>query len=66
MSNQLVANESGEKTVLMLFHNDLRVHDNATLSHAAALADSGSLIMVYASELTDSQTPNWGQAYHFD
>lgn len=58
-----------KKTVLVLFHNDMRIHDNQTLSKAAQLAssrDDGTLILVYASELAASQTSNWGQAYHFD
>ena len=59
-----------KKTVLMLFHNDMRVYDNQTLLKAAQLAssrDDGILILVYAWELADSLTQsNWGPVYFFD
>ncbi|MEN2751180.1 DASH family cryptochrome [Psychrobacter sp. FBL11] len=59
-----------KKTVLMLFHNDIRVHDNETLITAAQLASShedGTLILVYVSFLAASLTKsNWGPAYCFD
>ncbi len=56
-----------DKVVLVLFHNDLRIHDNATLFKAAQKAESGQLLLVYAADLTDqlNQTA-WGQAYTFD
>lgn len=56
-----------KKTVLVLFHNDLRLHDNATLHKAAALADEGKLILTFAPTLADDlQSKNWSQAYSFD
>lgn len=58
-----------KKTVLMLFHNDMRVYDNHTLLKAAQLAssrDDGTLILVYASELADSLTQSkWGVSLFF-
>ncbi|WP_435980475.1 DASH family cryptochrome [Psychrobacter sp. DM4] len=66
MTNQHVGSELNHKVVLMLFHNDLRVHDNQALHTAARLADNGSLLLAYVSGLADSSTPNWGEAYHFD
>lgn len=65
MTNEQASDESDNKVVLMLFHNDLRVHDNQTLCTAARLADNGCLLLAYISKLADSVTPNWGQAYHF-
>lgn len=62
----MLMDNKSNNTVMMLFHNDLRVHDNATLNHAATLADNGSLLLVYALDLADSLTPKWGQAYRFD
>ncbi len=71
-----------KKVVLVLFHNDLRLHDNATLHKAVALAalannnvadsrlidsHAGKLILAYAPTLADDLPPkHWGQAYHFD
>ena len=56
-----------KKVVLVLFHNDLRLHDNATLQKAAALTDEGTLILTFAPTLADDFQPkNWGQAYSFD
>lgn len=69
MSNAPVNSLSTIKTSLVLFHNDLRVYDNATLVKAAQLADDndGRLLLVYAQALVDSSKPNnWSQAYHFD
>ncbi len=69
MSNAPVNSSSTTKTTLVLFHNDLRVDDNATLAKAAQLADNnnGHLLLVYAQALVDSSNPNnWSQAYHFD
>ncbi|MGM8884478.1 DASH family cryptochrome [Psychrobacter sp. 1U2] len=60
------------KVVLVLFHNDLRIHDNATLYNAAEQAKlgnfkSGYLLPVYAANLTDELNQKaWGQSYHFD
>lgn len=58
-----------KKVVLVLFHNDLRVADNGTLTKAAGLAadDNGSLLLIYAAALADTlQQKNWGPAYHFE
>lgn len=67
MSNQPADNFSNKKVAMVLFHNDLRVSDNATLLKAAELADvdNGRLVLVYAQALVDN--PNhWSQAYHFE
>ena len=59
MSNQPAAKLSqtlmDRKVVLMLFHNDLRINDNATLLKAAEIAsdNNGRLLCVYASDLAD-------------
>ncbi len=69
MSNVPVNSSSTTKTSLVLFYNDLRVDDNATLVKSAQLADDndGRLLLVYAQALVDSSNPNdWSQAYHFD
>ena len=56
-----------DKIVLVLFHNDLRLHDNATLVKAAETAESGHLLLVFAANLTDQLNQKaWGQSYHFD
>ncbi len=59
-----------KKTVLMLFYNDMRVHDNETLVKAAQLASShkeGALILVYAAFSSAIMIQkNWGQPYIFD
>lgn len=61
-----------KKIVLVLFHNDLRVHDNATLVKAAQLAhDSsnhdGRLILTYVPTLaTAIRKKAWEQPYYFD
>ncbi len=66
MSNQPVE----KRVVLVLFHNDLRVHDNATLTMATQLASESSdarLLLVYAAFLADTlNQKNWGQSYHFE
>lgn len=68
--NDMFSQPLDKKTVLMLFHNDMRVHDNQTLLKAAQLAsshDDGTLILVYASFLAASLTQsNWGPAYFFN
>ncbi len=67
--NTLVNNISEQKVALVLFHNDLRAEDNATLQKAAELADAhnGRLLLLYAQTLVDtSNKNNWSQAYHFD
>ena len=52
---------------LFLFHNDLRVTDNATLSKAAHLSSNGQLLLVYAPSLTDTLDKKVSQqVYHYD
>lgn len=52
---------------LVLFHNDLRVTDNATLSKAANLSSNGQLLLVYAPSLTDTLDKKVSQqVYHYD
>lgn len=59
--------KQNDKVVLVLFHNDLRLHDNATLVKAAKQAESGHLLLVYAANLTNELNQKaWGQSYHFD
>ena len=59
MGNQPAATLSqtlmDRKIVLMLFHNDLRINDNATLLKAAEIAsdNSGRLLCVYVSDMSD-------------
>ena len=58
-----------EKVVLVLFHNDLRVNDNATLLKAAQLAsaNNGRLLCVYAPDLADTLTKQTNKKpYYFD
>ncbi|MGO2340789.1 MAG: DASH family cryptochrome [Psychrobacter sp.] len=63
-----------KKVVLVLFHNDLRIDDNATVTKAATLAENnnGSLLLVYADSLADSievsnvTQASDSQAYQFD
>ncbi|MBP2280769.1 deoxyribodipyrimidine photo-lyase [Psychrobacter sp. PL19] len=60
-----------KKVVLVLFHNDLRVDDNATLLKSAALAsDDGRLLLVYAStfaaRLADKKGSQDSKYYAFD
>lgn len=67
--NTLAADGLGQKVVLVLFHNDLRLNDNATLQRAAQLASStdGRLILAYAQGLLNPRNQNnWSQAYYFD
>lgn len=62
-----------KKVVLVLFHNDLRLHDNATLHHAAVLSglrdnqsDNRHLILLYAPRLADDLNREYqGAAYTF-
>ena len=67
-----MTNEQNKNIVMVLFHNDLRIHDNATLSKAAEQAKSGNLksgylLPVYAVDLTEALNQEaWGQAYRFD
>ena len=63
------SNKSVKKTVLVLFHNDLRIEDNETLVKAATLAKSnqGNLMLIYADFLADCiQSRESRQAYHFN
>lgn len=63
MSNQ----PSAKNITLVLFHNDLRITDNATLSKAASLSNNGRLLLVYAPSLTDAVNKKVNrQAYYYD
>jgi deoxyribodipyrimidine photo-lyase len=63
MSNQ----PSNVNVTLVLFHNDLRVADNAMLSKAADLSRNGRLLLVYAPSLTDTlDNQSRHPAYHYD
>lgn len=57
MSNQAANNSennsANRNVTLVLFHNDLRVADNATLLKASEISTDGKLLLVYASSLTD-------------
>lgn len=53
MSNQSANNSENNNVTLMLFHNDLRVADNATLLKASEISTDRKLLLVYASSLTD-------------
>ncbi|WP_201592859.1 DASH family cryptochrome [Psychrobacter sp. Pi2-51] len=53
MSNQAANNSENNNVTLVLFHNDLRVADNATLLKASKISTDGKLLLVYASLLTD-------------
>ncbi|MBA6243215.1 MULTISPECIES: DASH family cryptochrome [Psychrobacter] len=53
MSNQAANNLENNNVTLVLFHNDLRVADNATLLKASKISINGKLLLVYASSLTD-------------
>ncbi|MDX2374154.1 DASH family cryptochrome [Psychrobacter sp. PP-21] len=58
---------SDKNVTLVLFHNDLRVADNATLSTAANLSSNGKLLLVYASSLAEGLNDiNSDPAYHYD
>ncbi len=63
-----MSHQSSDKNVtLVLFHNDLRVADNATLSTAANLSSNGKLLLVYASSLAEGLNDiNSDPAYHYD
>lgn len=66
-NNPSHSNDSKDEVVLVLFHNDLRIHDNATLVKAAKTAESGHLLLVYADALANEINQKaWGQSYHFD
>ncbi len=63
MSNQ----PSAKNITLVLFHNDLRVSDNATLAKAANLSSNGQLLLVYAPSLADTLNKKVSrQAYYYD
>ncbi|MGY8856618.1 MAG: DASH family cryptochrome [Pseudomonadales bacterium] len=53
MSNQAANNSDNRNVTMVLFHNDLRVADNATLLKASEISTDGKLLLVYASSLTD-------------
>ncbi|KRG36998.1 DASH family cryptochrome [Psychrobacter sp. P11G3] len=53
MSNQATNNSEHNNVTLVLFNNDLRVADNATLLKASEISTDGKLLLVYASSLTD-------------
>lgn len=53
MSNQAAKNSENRNVTLVLFHNDLRVADNATLLKASEISIDGKLLLVYASSLTE-------------
>ena len=67
--NGLTKQQTGKEAVLVLFYNDLRIEDNATLAKAATLAEDSHrpLLLSYADALADSigQTRK-SQAYDFD
>ena len=63
MSNQ----PSSKNITLVLFHNDLRVADNATLSKAANLSNNGQLLLVYAPSLSHALNKKVSrQPYDYD
>ena len=73
MSNQLadslLCKPTAKKIALVLFHNDLRVQDNATLLAAATISadNNGRLLCVYSLILADTMADKKGsQDYHFD
>jgi len=67
MSNQAVNNSKNNNVTLVLFHNDLRVADNATLLKASEISTYGKLLLVYASSLTDIlDDKDYYEAYHYD
>ena len=58
---------SNQNVTLVLFHNDLRVTDNATLSKAANLSTNGRLLLVYAPSLTNALVKKVSQqVYDYD
>jgi len=67
MSNQAANNLANNNVTLVLFHNDLRVADNATLLKASEISTDGRLLLVYASSLTDIlDDKDYYDAYHYD
>lgn len=67
MSNQVANNSENNNVTLVLFHNDLRVADNATLLKASEISTKGKLLLVYASSLTDIlDNKNHYDAYRYD
>ncbi|MGB6925726.1 DASH family cryptochrome [Psychrobacter sp.] len=71
MSNQVANNSennsANRNVTLVLFHNDLRVADNATLLKASEISTDGKLLLVYASSLTDVlDDKDHYDAYHYD
>jgi len=67
MSNQAANNSANRNVTLVLFHNDLRVADNATLLKASEISTDGKLLLVYASSLTDIlDDKDYYDAYHYD
>ncbi|WP_114700134.1 DASH family cryptochrome [Psychrobacter proteolyticus] len=67
MSNQAANNSENNNVTLVLFHNDLRVADNATLLKASEISNNGKLLLVYVSSLTDVlDDKNYYDAYHYD
>jgi deoxyribodipyrimidine photo-lyase len=67
MSNQAANNSENNNVTLVLFHNDLRVADNATLLKASEISTDGRLLFVYASSLTDIlDDKDDYDAYHYD
>jgi deoxyribodipyrimidine photo-lyase len=66
-ANNSENNSENNNVTLVLFHNDLRVTDNATLSKAAELSGNGRLLLVYGPSLTDGlNDKNSHPAYHYD
>lgn len=67
-AGNLLDSSHSKKVVLMLFHNDLRVNDNATLARAAALAQNndGRLLLVYALDFINASQQHWDKAYYYD
>ncbi|MBH0095704.1 DASH family cryptochrome [Psychrobacter sp. NZS113] len=67
--DSLTKKPTDKEAVLVLFYNDLRIDDNATLAKAAMLAQDNhrQLLLVYTDALADSigQTHK-SQAYDFD
>ena len=66
-ANNSENNSKNNNVTLVLFHNDLRVADNATLSKAAELSRNGQLLLVYGASLADGLSDkNNHPAYHYD
>ncbi|MDN3446352.1 DASH family cryptochrome [Psychrobacter sp. APC 3281] len=67
MLNQAANNSANRNVTLVLFHNDLRVADNATLLKTSEISTYGKLLLVYASSLTDIlDDKDHYEAYHYD